>query len=64
LDTLPEHPQISVTIGAGHAFKFASLIGRILSELALEGGSTYPIESFEITRPAITDRTFQKTFHA
>ena len=64
LDTLPEHPQISVAIGAGHAFKFASLIGRVLSELALEGSSTYPIEPFEITRPAITDRTFEKTFHA
>jgi sarcosine oxidase len=64
LDTLPEHPQISVAIGAGHAFKFASLIGRILSELALEGSSTYSIEPFELTRPAITDRTFEKTFHA
>ncbi len=64
LDALPEHPQIAVAIGAGHAFKFASLIGRIMSELALDGSSTYPIEPFEITRPAITDRTFQKTFHA
>ena len=64
IDTLPDHPQISVAIGAGHAFKFACLIGRILSELALEGESTYPIEPFEITRPAITDRAFEKTFHA
>jgi sarcosine oxidase len=53
-----------VAIGAGHAFKFASLIGRILSELALDGESTFPIEPFEITRPAITDRAFEKTFHA
>jgi len=64
IDTLPEHPQISVAIGAGHAFKFASLIGRILSELALDGASTYPIEAFRFARPAITDPTFQKTFHA
>jgi sarcosine oxidase len=64
LDTLPAHPQISVAMGAGHAFKFASLIGRILSELALEGSSTYPIEPFELSRPAITNRTFEKTFHA
>ena len=64
LDTLPEHPQISVVIGAGHAFKFAGLIGRILSELALDGVSTYPIESFSMTRPAITDAAFQKAFHA
>jgi sarcosine oxidase len=64
IDTLPEHPQISVVIGAGHAFKFASLIGRILSELALDGSSAYPIEPFRLTRPAITDSAFEKTFHA
>ena len=64
IDTLPDHPQISVAIGAGHAFKFAGLIGRILSELALEGSSTYPIGPFALTRPAITDRTFEKSFHA
>lgn len=64
LDTLPEHPQISVAIGAGHAFKFASLIGRILSGLALDGVSDFPIESFSLTRPAIIDAAFQKAFHA
>ncbi|QYJ14792.1 Monomeric sarcosine oxidase [Rubrobacter xylanophilus DSM 9941] len=64
IDTLPEHPQISVAIGAGHAFKFASLIGRILSELALDGSSSFPIEPFTITRPAITDKHFQRSFHA
>ena len=63
IDTLGEHPQISVAIGAGHAYKFAGLIGRILSELALDGKSTYPIEPFSIERPAITDKTFQKAFH-
>ena len=51
IDTLPEHPQISVAIGAGHAYKFAGLIGRILSELALDGESTYPIEPFSIDAP-------------
>jgi hypothetical protein len=42
VDTLAEHPQISVAIGAGHAYKFAGLIGRILSELALEGSPPTP----------------------
>ena len=64
IDTLPEHPQISVAIGAGHAFKFAGLIGRILSELALEGESTYPIGAFRLDRPAVSDEAFEKTFHA
>lgn len=63
LGTLPEHPQISVVVGAGHAYKFAALIGVILSELALEGASAYPIETFALTRPAVTDKTYEKAFH-
>lgn len=63
LDTLPEHPQISVFVGAGHAYKFAALVGSILSELALDGASTYPIEAFGLARPAITDPAFEAAFH-
>jgi sarcosine oxidase len=62
IDTLPEHPQIAVAIGAGHAFKFAGLIGRILSQLALEGASDYPIEAFRLDRPALTDPRFPASF--
>jgi sarcosine oxidase len=64
IDTLPEHPQISVAIGAGHAYKFAGLIGRILSELALEGESDFPVGAFRLDRPAVSDEAFEKTFHA
>ncbi len=63
LDTLPEHPQVSVAIGAGHAFKFASLIGQVLAELALHGKSTYPIDAFAVDRPALTDPSFPRSFH-
>jgi len=63
IDTLPEHPQISVAIGAGHAYKFAGLIGRVLSQLALDGESTFPIEAFRLERPAISDAAFAKTLH-
>jgi sarcosine oxidase len=62
IDTLPEHPQIAVAIGAGHAFKFAGLIGRILSQLALAGTSDYPIEAFRLDRPALTDPSFPASF--
>lgn len=58
IDTLPTFPQISVAIGAGHAFKFASLIGFILSELATEVRSSYDISAFSLSRPAITDPDF------
>jgi sarcosine oxidase len=47
-----------VAIGAGHAFKFASLIGRILSELAIEGRSSYDLSAFSLSRPAITNPDF------
>lgn len=58
IDTLPEVPQIALAIGAGHSFKFACLIGRILSQLALDGESVFPIEAMRIDRPAITDPDF------
>ena len=64
MDTLPEHPQVTVAIGAGHAYKFAGLIGRILSELALDGESAFHIEAFRMDRPAVSDASFEKTLHA
>jgi sarcosine oxidase len=53
LDTLPEHPNVSVAIGAAHAFKFASVFGKILSQLAVRGSSSYDIESFRFSRPVL-----------
>ena len=63
VDTLPEHPQIVVCSGAGHAYKFASLLGKILSELAIDGKSQYPIEPFTMRRPACTDPNYPIEFH-
>ena len=42
IDTVPEAPNVHVAVGAGHAFKFASLIGRILAELATARAVTAP----------------------
>jgi sarcosine oxidase len=63
IDFLPEHPQIIVCGGAGHAYKFASLLGQILSELAIDGETSYPIEPFTLNRPAVTDPAFEASFH-
>lgn len=63
LDTLPGHPQIVVANGAGHAFKFAALIGGLLTDLALERAPAHPIDAFSITRPALTDPSFPRSFH-
>jgi sarcosine oxidase len=63
IDSLPAHPQILVCNGAGHAYKFASLLGQILSELAIDGCTQFPIAPFTINRPAITDPNFPAAFH-
>jgi monomeric sarcosine oxidase len=63
IDRVPEHPQIIVCNGAGHAYKFAGLLGKILSQLAIDGRSEYPIAPFSLQRPAITDPNFKATFH-
>lgn len=63
LDTVAGAPQISVAVGAGHSYKFASLIGRVLADLALHGKTTHPIDTFTLDRPALTDPTFPRSFH-
>ncbi|RIK46097.1 MAG: N-methyl-L-tryptophan oxidase [Chloroflexi bacterium] len=62
LDRLPQHPGVAVAVGAGHAFKFSGLFGRILSDLVLDGTTPYPIDAFRCERPALTDPTFVPTW--
>lgn len=50
---LPEQPNVSLAIGAGHSYKFAALIGKILCELALDGRTGYDIAPFHIDRPIL-----------
>jgi sarcosine oxidase len=53
LDAVPGHPNVVVAIGGGHGFKFASLIGRTLSELAIDGGTERNLEPFRIDRAVL-----------
>jgi len=62
IDAVPGHARVTVAVDGGHAFKFATLIGRILSQLALDGRTEYPIAPFRADRPAITDPTFRPIF--
>ena len=62
LGVVPGHPRVVLGIGAGHAAKFASLLGQILAELATEGHSRHPIAPFSLDRPALTDPQFVPTF--
>ncbi|MBV7329944.1 N-methyl-L-tryptophan oxidase [Chloroflexi bacterium TSY] len=63
IDCHPDHPQIIICNGAGHVYKFSSLVGKILSELAIDGKTQYPIGDFTMNRPAITDPSFEASFH-
>jgi sarcosine oxidase len=63
LDTLPDHPNVAVAIGAGHAFKFASLFGLILSQLVLDGGAAAAnLSPFSFTRPILHQENPVKEF--
>jgi sarcosine oxidase len=62
IDALPRHPNCFVAVGAGHAFKFASVIGKILSEQAIDGSSAGYLEPFKIDRPVLTMANPAKSF--
>lgn len=62
IDTVPHVKNVHVAIGAGHAFKFASVIGRILCELALDGGTESDISGFSLSRPILSMAEPPKTY--
>ena len=53
IDRIPDHPGIIVCQGAAHAYKFASLIGRIAADLATDRLPEVNISAFSLTRPAL-----------
>jgi sarcosine oxidase len=53
IDQVPGCPEIAVAIGGGHGYKFASLMGQMLSELAIDGRTPKDIEPFRIDRPIL-----------
>lgn len=51
ISTHPEHPQVSIATGfSGHGFKFVSVVGEILTDLATEGTTRHPIDLFSLER--------------
>jgi sarcosine oxidase len=57
VDRLPEAPGVVVALGAAHGFKFASVLGRILAEMCLDGEtpSAPDLEWFRIDRPILLE---------
>jgi glycine/D-amino acid oxidase-like deaminating enzyme len=62
VDTLPLYPNVSIAVGGGHGFKFASVIGRILSDLALGGSTTADLSALKIDRPVLQMSEPRKTY--
>jgi len=62
IDRVPGHENVLVALGAAHAFKFASLIGKILSELAIDGATDSDIEPFKIDRRILTEENPARNF--
>lgn len=53
VDTLPDHPHVALGIGAGHAFKFASVIGQLLARLASAEAVDIDLVPFAVDRPIL-----------
>ncbi len=51
-----------IAIGAGHAFKFASIIGKVLSELAVYGATESNLSLFKLDRPILKEENPTKSF--
>ena len=64
VDTLPEHPDVHLVLGSAHAYKFASVLGRIMVERALDGESASEPElgAFRIYRPILREASPRRTF--
>jgi sarcosine oxidase len=52
LDLHPDFPEVSIAVGfSGHGFKFCPVVGEIMADFALEGGSkSFDLSLFKINR--------------
>jgi glycine/D-amino acid oxidase-like deaminating enzyme len=51
LDRHPTHPQVLICSPcSGHGFKFATVVGEIMADLAERGATPHPIGPFRIAR--------------
>lgn len=51
IDTHPDHANVVVAAGfSGHGYKFSSVVGEILADLAIEGETDHPIDLFRMDR--------------
>lgn len=57
VDRHPHHANVQLAAGfSGHGFKFSSVIGEILADLALQGQTRHPIDFLKLGRAALQPR--------
>jgi sarcosine oxidase len=54
IDHVPGHEKVALALGAAHAFKFASVIGRTLVQLVTDGRATVDTSGWSVHRPVMT----------
>ncbi len=51
IDRHPQHSRVTFACGfSGHGFKFASVVGEVVADLAMKGRTTLPVEFLGISR--------------
>jgi sarcosine oxidase len=54
VDLHPEYPQVALAAGlSGHGFKFTSVLGELLAQLALDGRASLPLEFLSCRRASL-----------
>lgn len=55
IDRHPDAPEVLLAAGfSGHGFKFCSVVGEVLADLALKDGTDWNIGLFRLNRPALS----------
>ena len=62
IDRVPNTERVFCAIGAGHAFKFASVIGRLLADLATVGSTDVDLTPFAADRAILTQANPVRTY--
>jgi sarcosine oxidase len=51
IDFLEDDPRVAIAAGfSGHGFKFCSVVGEIVADLALDGGTRHDVSLFSMKR--------------
>ncbi|MEY2583398.1 MAG: hypothetical protein QOE09_3247 [Ilumatobacteraceae bacterium] len=59
VDSLPDHPNVHLALGAGHGYKFVAWFGKTLAALADGRDPGCDLGPFRLERPALTDPAWE-----